>query len=90
MFTPAAATTVNEVDVYLIGTDAGDDLLPFWQSKVSQWPRLAQVARTILAIPATETSSERVFSIAGRTVEERRSNLHVDTVDDLLLIHGLH
>ena len=65
-------------------------LAALWQSQVSQWPRLAQVARTILAIPATETSSERVFSIAGRTVEERRSNLHVDTVDDLLLIHGLH
>ena len=42
------------------------------------------------AIPATESSSERVFSIAGRTLEDRRSRLKADTIDDLLFVHGLH
>ena len=41
------------------------------------------------SLPATETSSERVFSPAGRTVEERRTQLSADAVDDLLFVHGL-
>ena len=53
------------------------------------WPKLASVARAVLAIPATETSSERVFSTAGRILEERRTQLKVDTVDNLMFLHGL-
>ena len=80
----------SEVDLYRISGETGDNLLEFSKIKASQWPRLAKVAKMILAIPATETSSERVFFIAGRTLEERRSRLHADTVDDLMLVHGLH
>lgn len=89
MFTPENDSRINEVDLYLISPET-DTLLTFWKSKSSQWPRLSNIARTILAIPATETSSERVFSIAGRTLEDRRSRLNVGTVDDLLFLHGLH
>lgn len=90
LFSPATATRANEVDLYLIGVEMGDSLLEFWKSKTTQWPRLVKVAQMILAIPATETSSERVFSIAGRTMEDRRSQLNADTIDDLLFVHGLH
>ena len=76
--------------VHLISTDTGDSLLEFWKSKTSQWPRLVKVAQMVLAISATETSSERVFSITGRTMEDRRSQLNVETVDDLMFVHGLH
>jgi len=61
----------------------------FWRDKSAVWPKLSAAMRCILAIPATETSSERVFSLAGRTVEERRTQLSADAVDDLLLVHGL-
>ena len=52
-------------------------------------PRLATEARVLLGVPATSTSSERSFSLAGRTLEERRSTLSPTSVDGLLFLHGL-
>ena len=40
-------------------------------------------------MPATETTSERDFSIAGRILEEHRTQLSEENVDDLLFVHGL-
>jgi len=51
------------------------------------WPKLSAVMHCILDILSTETSSERVFSLAGRTVEERRTQLSADAVDDLVFVH---
>ena len=51
---------------------------------------LASVASKLLAIPATSTPSERVFSVAGRIVEERLTNLNPENVDALLFIHSNH
>lgn len=66
-----------------------DDIIQFWRSNSAKWPKLAAVARTILPIPATETSSERVFSTAGRILEERRTQLSAEAVDNLMFLHGL-
>jgi len=49
----------------------------------------ASVVRGLLEVPATSTSSERFFSLAGRTLEERRSQLSGPSVDGLLFLHGL-
>ena len=65
------------------------ELLPYWESKSSQWTKLGRVARGLLGIPAASTSSERVFSTAGWTVDERRTQLSGDSVDGLLFLHGL-
>ena len=89
LFTATTPRRVNEVDSYLVSRETGDDVLDFWKCKAAQWPCLARVAKSLLAIPATETSSERVFSMAGRTLEDRRSRLNPDTVDDLMFVHGL-
>ena len=74
----------------MVSADTSDDMLGYWKVKANSWPSLAAVARVILAIPATETSSERVFSLAGRTIEDRRTQLNVETIDDLIFLHGLH
>ena len=80
----------DEVDAYL-ATAASEvsDLLEFWKKARTMWPALASVARGILSVPATSTPSERSFSVAGRTLETRRSRLSPDTVDELLFLHGL-
>jgi len=52
-------------------------------------PALASVARVLLGVPATSTSSERSFSLAGRTMEKRRTTLSADSLDGLLFLHGL-
>jgi hypothetical protein len=87
-----AVPAANEVDSYLastfITTDTSDILL-FWKLHSSAWPRLSRIARRYLGVPATSTSSERSFSLAGCTIEDRRSQLATETVDDLMFIHGL-
>ena len=50
---------------------------------------IGQVARGLLGIPAASTSSERSFSSAGWTVNERRTQLSGDSVDGLLFLHEL-
>jgi len=47
------------------------------------------IAKSLLGDPAANTASERTFSLAGRTMEERRCQLHPDSVDGLLFVHGL-
>jgi len=53
------------------------------------WPELTTVALCVLSIPATSTPSERAFSSAGRTLEERRTQLSTSSVDSLLFLRGL-
>ena len=65
------------------------DILQFWNGKTTTWHDLSQVARGLLAVPATSTSSERSFSLAERTLEERRTQLAGDNIDALLVLHGL-
>ena len=71
---------------------AGDSpsLVDFWRSKATAWPALSKLVRGILGIPATSTSSERAFSLAGRILEERHTQLSSHSVDGLLFLHGLH
>ena len=47
---------------------------------------MSRVAHSLLGVPAASTASERALSVAGRTMEERRCQLHPDTVDGLLFI----
>jgi len=94
LFAVSSSGTVaelDELDSYMAtaSSDTSDDILAFWRDKLAVWPKLSAVVRCILAIPATDTSSERVFSLAGGTVEERRTQLSADAVDDLLFVHGL-
>jgi len=81
--------TETFVVAYLASTDTMTDLLTYWENKSLLWPKLGQVARGLLGIPAASTSSERVFSTAGWTVDEQRTSLSGDSVDGLMFFHGL-
>ena len=66
------------------------DLLGWWKTNSSVYPRLVQLARQVLCVPASSSSSsssKRVFSVASRTIEERRTRLSPSTVDVLLFLH---
>jgi len=52
--------------------------------------QLANLARRVLAIPATSASSERTFSRAGLILTEKRTNLNPQKVNDLLVIHNYY
>lgn len=62
-----------------------NELGQWWQQQENIFPKLSKVARWVLAIPA---SSERVFSIAGIAVSQRRAAFSPGTVDAILFIHG--
>ncbi|MGH0148639.1 UNVERIFIED_CONTAM: hypothetical protein FKN15_033803 [Acipenser sinensis] len=49
------------------------NLLCWWKDRTTVHPSLAQMARFILAIPATSALSERDFSTVGFIVQERRT-----------------
>ena len=61
-----AAAVQDELDSYLTSIDSGSDLLNYWRGKKDIWPKLSMCAKWVLSTPATSTSSERLFSVAGR------------------------
>jgi hypothetical protein len=80
----------DEVAMYNSQRHTMDDdryLLKWWKVNGLVYPKLARLARSILCIPASSSSSERVFSAAGRTIEQRRTALKPATVDAILFLH---
>ena len=64
-----------------------EDPLVWWKQNSHSFPRLSLVARKYLHIPATSTSSERLFSKAGELISARRSCLKPSVVDKILFLN---
>lgn len=63
-------------------------LLEWWKKNESYFPRLSQVAKFFLAVPASSVPSERIFSTAGEIVnKKKRSRLHCANVDLLIFLN---
>ncbi|KAK2645691.1 hypothetical protein Ddye_020886 [Dipteronia dyeriana] len=60
-----------------------NDLQKWWQNKRNNFPILLRLACDVLVIPDSTVSSEQVFSIAGRIIEDRRCSLAPDAVEAL-------
>ena len=50
-------------------------ILEWWKANATMFPLLSQFARNILCIPASSSSSERVFSQSGNIVSNKRTKL---------------
>jgi hypothetical protein len=88
----AIFTDLLQVEAYhssIYTSEPDFNILQYWQSRSEMWPRLSEVAQGLLGVPASSTSSERTFSLAGLTLEDRRSQLSEESVDGLLFLHGL-
>ncbi|CAM4455072.1 unnamed protein product [Leuciscus chuanchicus] len=66
--------------------DAEEDPLKWWMESQRLYPRLSNLARKYLCIPATSSSSERVFSTCGNIVTCLRSSLKPDHVNRLVFL----
>ena len=64
-----------------------DDILKWWKTQRETFPRLSQLARFVFAIPATSAPSERIFSLAGLTLNVKRSRLAPSAVDKIIFVH---
>jgi hypothetical protein len=65
-----------------------DSPIPYWISKQSVWPQLAQMAFDIYSTPAMSDALERVFSIAGNVYSPRRRTLTQNTVQEVLYLRS--
>lgn len=63
------------------------DPLMWWKLQQNEFPRLATLARIILAVPATSAPSERLFSAAGELLSKKRLRLEPEFADKLLFLH---
>ena len=62
--------------------------LKWWRAKEKTYPKLAWLARRILAIPATSAASERLFSIVGLLITAKRNRLSgIHTVETMVFLH---
>jgi len=64
----------DEVEEYIKEDKIPFEQCPFnwWLNKKNKYPVLAKMARIFLAIPATSTSSERLFSDAGNLLTSKK------------------
>jgi hypothetical protein len=68
----------------------GEDPILFWSQKYAQETvaLLSRYARTILVIPLTSASAERLFRISGYTLNNRQTSLLPSHLDDILVIRS--
>jgi hypothetical protein len=79
---------VSELAMYLDSDpitvfDDGFDILSWWHEHKSNYPILSLLAKDVLTVPVSTISSESVFSLAGRLIEERRRSLTSEMVEIL-------
>ena len=79
---------VSELTMYLDSDpltvfDDGFDILSWWHEHKSNYPILSLLAKDVLIVPVSTISSESVFSLAGRLIEERRRSLTSEMVEIL-------
>ena len=80
-----------QIEVYLNKLpkmiDPDGDILGYWKSHEVSVPDLARFARSILCIPASSASSERLFSQAGRIITTQRTAISSSRAEQLVFIH---
>lgn len=58
--------------------------LAWWRANWVRFPHLSNMARDVLAIPATSVPCEQMFSSAGRVITDYRAKLSPETVESLM------
>jgi hypothetical protein len=92
-FTTAPQEPLDQMELYLREgqpptISSIDSPIPYWISKASIWPQLAQLALDVFSTPAMSDEPERVFSMAGNTLSPRRRRLNGDTVQEVLCLRS--
>ena len=79
----------DEVENYFKQEQSPRDTPPldWWKVNGHRFPSLARLARKYLAITATSTPAERVFSVAGLVVSHLRASLSPEHVDMLVFLN---
>jgi hypothetical protein len=76
---------IHKPDETIINTDP----LEYWQINRTSFPKLFKVVEKYLAVTATSTPSERLFSRAGNIMTESRNKLSPEHLTQLLFLNSL-
>lgn len=63
------------------------DPLAWWKQHETLFPKLSEVAKKFLCIPASSVPSERLFSKAGELISHRRSSLKEENINMILFLN---
>ena len=64
----------------------GEDVLSWCKKHSCIYPQLSSLALSLLSIPASSATSERILSETGRISEARRQLLSPESVDSLVFL----
>ena len=60
--------------------------MQWWHEHKTNYPVLSLLARDLLTVPVSTVFSEAAFSLTGRIIEERRTNLSSEMVEILTIV----
>lgn len=84
-----ATTGIKMYEMDKEGTRVYLDPLEWWRVRRTDVPHMANLARRVMAIPATQAESERLFSCAGNIVAKNRNKLPPPTTELPVLLRHL-
>lgn len=66
-----------------------DDACPFlfYRTFAKRFPTLAYLVKTLFGVPSSQTSVERLFSVAGHVANARRNRMKIETLDMMMGIN---
>jgi len=64
-----------------------EDVLSWWKANQHLFPTLTQLAKKYLCISATSAPSERLFSVGGNIVTDKRCLLSSEHIRSLICLH---
>jgi len=78
----------HELDLFVAEPTIHRDQCPlqWWAANQKSYPLVAEIARRLLAIPATSVPSERLFSKAGDVITKKRNRLDPTKADRVIFL----
>jgi hypothetical protein len=73
----------EEFELYLAQPQTEDEPLGWWKAHEKVFPTLSRMAKDYLAIPASSTSVERLFSSSGSVCTNERGRLNETSIQAL-------
>ena len=63
------------------------DIIRWWKCNTAKFPLLSLAAKKFLAEPATQTTSERLFSLSGNIITPTQAKLLLKNVEQLSFLY---
>jgi hypothetical protein len=87
----SSTSSMDEFNSWMSSTltlDDGEseDILRFWSQYGHLFPTIAAIARDAIAIPASNTCVERLFSKSKAMITDKRTNMGVEKIDRMLFL----